>query len=108
MTDVVHDRQFLDELPEDLHQVPREILLKTWPEENCIPNLEAYRENLLGIGFRYVRVEDITEVSYSAFHRYLDRQAEAQFAESDDVQLLRERMKLPGKTNPWCMVYAIK
>jgi MPBQ/MSBQ methyltransferase len=86
-----------------------------WPEENYMPNLETYRDNLSQIGFKHVRVEDITEFSMTAVMKCLVRKLEREFDRKRDYKVLEDAMSvlngnspwMPGKCS-WCMAYAIK
>jgi MPBQ/MSBQ methyltransferase len=84
----------------------------TWPKENCLPSLDAYRESLLEIGFTYVRVEDTTEYSVDAMYDYRLRAAERKFDGTTNYAPLKEAMALQSRWRPgsstWCMAYAIK
>jgi ubiquinone/menaquinone biosynthesis C-methylase UbiE len=103
MSDVLlHDGRILELYPGEW---PKEI----WPEENFLPNLESYRADLHNIGFRHVRIEDITEETVSGFSRYQIRKAEQEFDRNPDakaLEALMDRRWHQGWT--WCMVYAIK
>lgn len=108
MSDMVHDRYLLDHLPADL---PKEAWKEVWPEENWWPNLEVYRENLLRIGFRYVRIEDSTEFCTTALYKFLTKKAEREFGKTQDFKILEALMKAPyqgGRGATCCMVYAIR
>lgn len=39
-------------------------------EANYLPDIQAYRDLLVGLGFRNVRIADVTEVSWYPFFRY--------------------------------------
>jgi MPBQ/MSBQ methyltransferase len=78
-----------------------------YPKENYLPNLDAYRDSLTSIGFRYVRVEDSTEVSLNALSEFLitrqERDARA------DVESLRARVTpMATPITACCLAYAIK
>jgi MPBQ/MSBQ methyltransferase len=104
MSDMVHDRNLLDRLPAEW---PIEVWKEVWPEENWWPNLEVYRENLLEIGFKYVRIEDSTEFCVVAIRNFVIKKAEMEF----DTKILERVMKAHchvGLGVTCCMVYAIK
>ena len=75
----------------------------TWPEENCLSGIAAYKELLLGKGFSYVRIEDITEHKEAAFRAFCIKKAERE----KDYEMLKLLMDdTPIGTH--CMVYAIR
>jgi MPBQ/MSBQ methyltransferase len=81
------------------------------PKENHLPNLDAYRESLLEVGFKYVRVEDCTEFSVNAADSYVIRTEEMEFGRRQDCVAL-ERIRIATlhrrAFSPGCLVYAIK
>ena len=80
--------------------------------ENYLPDLDAYRDSMLSVGFKHVRVEDSTEHSIDRFHDYEMRRREKEFERThdycslDEITMLTRSRSCGGKT--WCMVYAIK
>lgn len=105
---VVHDPAFIS-------LIPLVFVEGSWPEENCLKNLDAYREGLLKAGFRYARVEDTTEHSITALSEFEMREAEREAAETPDYDILGLRNTQDvfrggfwrnGWT--WCNAYAIK
>lgn len=81
------------------------------PKDNYLPNLDAYQENLLKVGFKYVRVEDCTELTMNSSTDYLIRMAENDFDRTQDSKFLEgiKTLKRRAKAfSPVCMVYAIK
>jgi MPBQ/MSBQ methyltransferase len=86
-----------------------------WPKDNYMPDLKIYRSMMLEIGFRHVRVEDITESSMVAAARCLIKKKEQEFAYKRDYRLLAQAVSEFGESSPWmpgncswCMVYAIR
>jgi ubiquinone/menaquinone biosynthesis C-methylase UbiE len=87
------------------------IFIDAHPKENYLPNLDAYRENLFKIGFRYFRVEDITEHYELGFRNYEIRRVEREFEKKRDYKLLEQAMRTtrtPEFCFAGCFVYAIK
>lgn len=80
------------------------------PKENYLPSLDAYREDVLKVGFKYVRVEDATEFSVKSLHRHEVKRMEREFEKKRDYKILEEIMQsqryVDGTTV--CLVYAIK
>lgn len=80
------------------------------PKENYLPSLDAYREDVLKVGFKYVRVEDATELSVKSLHRHEVKRMEREFEKKRDYKILEEIMQgqryVDGTTV--CFVYAIK
>lgn len=105
MSDVVlHDHHLPDLFPPEWPK-------GCWPNENYLPDLEAYRKNLLETGFRHVRVEDSTDLSVTAFLAFHIKRAEGEFGERHDYATLEELMNQKLRWSrcwTWCMVYAIK
>ena len=82
--------------------------LAAFPRENYLPNLEAYREDMLKIGFKHVRLEDMTALSWDAFfNSYLVKKAEAE-REFEKKRDYRRLMTYPRTCIASCLVYAIK
>lgn len=78
-----------------------------YPKENYLPDLDAYRDSLTSVGFRYVRVEDSTEVSLNAFSEFLMTRRERDTGA--DVESLRAMMSpMPTPITACCLAYAIK
>jgi MPBQ/MSBQ methyltransferase len=105
----LHDVIFLDP---DLPDAPNP---EIWPKENYMASLDVYREKLLEVGFRYVRVEDITEFSMVAAVRYLARKLEKELDRKRSPDALSNAMHAMSDSNPWmpancrwCFGYAIK
>lgn len=101
---VIHD---LDLLPPDI----RSKTTATLPKENCLPSLDAYRDDLLQIGFRHVRVEDSTELSVIPLMQYRLRNVENEFDRKQDVERLQDLSNPHSywrRAWTWCMAYAIK
>ncbi len=109
MSDIVlHDYALLDSL------LPGS-LKETWPEQNCLPDLQAYREALRAIGFRHVRIEDTTEYCIASWIRWRTQKAERDFDRDgpkilEQLRALEELTSKPGRARAWswCMVHAIK
>jgi len=86
-----------------------------WPKENYMPSLDIYKQNLIEVGFRHVRVEDVTEHSTIAAMRFLVRKYERELNPRSDMKELEAAMKAlegAGPTMPdncsTCLAYAIK
>lgn len=78
-----------------------------YPKENYLPNLDAYRDNLTNVGFRYIRVEDSTEVNMNALSETLiTRQERDTRADVESLQAMVNLMAIPITT--CCMAYAVK
>jgi MPBQ/MSBQ methyltransferase len=78
-----------------------------FPKENYLPNLDAYRANLKSAGFRYVRVEDSTEVNMNALNEHLiTKQERDARADIESLQTMVNRVANP--VTVCCMAYAIK
>jgi len=103
MSDVfMHDDQIVNMYPGEW---PAEI----WPKVNYLPNLDTYRDNLSRIGFRHVRLEDITEDTMAGFLNFQIKKMEREFDKNPDykgLEGLMDRRWYDCWT--WCMVYAIK
>ena len=109
---VFHNHACLDTLGPDL------------PKENCLENLDCYRINLLEIGFKWVRIDDITEFSMTAALRFLVSEAMRSTTRSPEVESkdgVRNHMTVNGALDAitnhspwkpvncsWCLVYAVK
>lgn len=105
--DAMERRIRREPLPEDLQNT----LIAAFPRDNYLPDLHAYRESLLRAGFRYVRVEDSTELSYDAIAKYEIRRAEREFETTRDVSALDRATDTAYENRTCiagCMVYAIK
>jgi len=77
------------------------------PEENYLPDVNAYREDLVKIGFGDVRVEDTTESCLKAYLSHMARRLEG--------ETRKQYKALQDLDHPWwsfvfasCMVYAVK
>jgi MPBQ/MSBQ methyltransferase len=78
--------------------------------ENYLPNLDAYKQNLLRIGYRHVRVEDSTKYSMEPFVDFVTRYMEDDF---DNIDVAKKRFyddvdRLRALHPTCCMVYAVK
>lgn len=81
------------------------------PRENYLPDLNAYRESLLQVGFKYVRVEDCTELTITAATNYMIRMFEKEFGKRQDSEVLediRNAKRHAESLFSGAMVYAIK
>lgn len=81
------------------------------PKENYLPNLDAYRENLRKVGFKYLRVEDCTAFTMTPSTKYLIRIAEERFDGTRDAKVLEDIRKIELRAKaftPGCLVYATK
>ena len=89
--------------------LPPDIPLEILPPENVLQSLVVYRQQILDAGFRYVRVEDTTELSVVAFQKYRTRVAERDFDRTNDCENLAYSYdsRSPGAWT-WCMTYVIK
>lgn len=86
-----------------------------WPKENYMPNLDSYRNDLSRVGFKHVRVDDITEFSQIAATKFLVRKLERELDKRPNYKLLEETMSAANGNSPWmpdncswCMAFAIK
>jgi hypothetical protein len=86
-----------------------------WPKENYLPDLDAYRENLLRVGFRHVRVEDISQFSFNSLMEYAVRKSEKDIDKKHNHQALENAMAALRGRSAWmppscscCLVFAIK
>jgi MPBQ/MSBQ methyltransferase len=78
-----------------------------YPKENYLPNLDAYRDNLTSVGFRYVRVEDSTELSLNALSEFLiTRQERDTRGDVESLQAMVNPMVTP--ITACCLAYAVK
>lgn len=81
------------------------------PRENYLPNLDAYRESLLKVGFSYVRVDDCTDLTGTAACDHVIRMQEREYIRRQDRKILesiRKTMLHYQACYQWCMVCAIK
>jgi MPBQ/MSBQ methyltransferase len=84
-----------------------------WPEENRLPDLDAYKESLTSAGFRYVRIEDVTEQTISAWVKFRLRKEEKDLDRSQNYVVLNNLLTLEKRMSTnrgcsWCMVFAVK
>lgn len=86
-----------------------------WPKENYLPNLAVYEENLKKLGFRHVRVDDITEYSMTPVMKYVVGKLENEFDRRPDFKALETATQSLKGYNPWmpgscswCMAFVIK
>jgi len=103
---VLHDFKFLETA------FPGESYI-SWPQENCVPDLAAYRDSLLQAGFSYVRVLDVTDNAVCAWMRFRIKQLEQDASAADGYSVLENHRRLEQFTRAqspwsWCMVFAIK
>src|SRR5581483_4926866 len=78
-----------------------------YPKENYLPNLDAYRDSLTSVGFRYARVEDSTAASLNALSEFLVTRQERDARV--DVGSLQAAMSPPATPiTACCLAYAIK
>jgi ubiquinone/menaquinone biosynthesis C-methylase UbiE len=77
------------------------------PKENYLPDLDRYRELLVELGFRYIRVEDITERSVQAKIRFLTASMERNGSESK-LELWQKYLQSEYPTWRCCLVFAMK
>ena len=104
MLDILFDYDLLESLDSDVDA-------SVFPRENYLPNLDAYREGLLKVGFRHVRVDDCTVLTGNAVCKYLIRLLEREFGKTEDAKLferIRTTELIYKACSPWCMVYAVK
>lgn len=81
------------------------------PRENYLPSLDAYRESLLKVGFRYVRVDDCTDLTAKAGCNYVVRLLEREFGRTQNPKVLdqiRHITSIYKAGFAWGMIYAIK
>jgi ubiquinone/menaquinone biosynthesis C-methylase UbiE len=99
MSDILYDHHLLNSLGQ------------SHPKENYLSGLDAYLECLSRVGFKYVRVDDITDYCFGQYHAYLARKAEGDFERSKDYKLLEYAAGGREATRhciACCMAYAIK
>jgi len=106
MLDTLFDYEFLER--ESDSTFPKDI----YPRENELPDLPTYRARLLEVGFRYVRIEDCTELTGNAACEHVVKELEREFGRTKDVRIL-ERIasiqKLYRKVcKAWALIHAIK
>ena len=77
------------------------------PKDNYLPNIDAYEEILREVGFKYVRMEDITEYSVKARMGALIEQLERERDESS-VSLLSAITRTDMPSIHCYLVFAIK
>ena len=86
-----------------------------WPKENCLPNLDCYRDSLRDAGFKEVRVEDITQFSAMPALDFLAGEATRHLRKTRSLKPMQDAMRgLSAKSpwNPqncsWCLAYAVR
>ena len=86
-----------------------------WPKENYMATLQSYKSQLLALGFKHVRIEDVTEFSVIALARCLIRKLEKDSDRMSQDEALEFNMSILEGRSPWapqncafCLVYAIK
>jgi MPBQ/MSBQ methyltransferase len=89
--------------------------MEIWPRENYLPDIDTYGKNLAKIGFKYVRVDDVTEFSMAAMMKFLVRKLEREVDRKQNYQRLENAANMLNGNGPWmpgncswCMAYAIK
>jgi MPBQ/MSBQ methyltransferase len=90
-----------------LDVIPSDWPKDAWPKENCLPDLDAYRANMRKVGFGHVRVEDITDLSLTAYRKFRIRDAEMTFDERRDYKMLGDLTNVQTR-GVLCLAYAIK
>jgi ubiquinone/menaquinone biosynthesis C-methylase UbiE len=88
-----------------------EIQAAILPRENYLPNLDAYRDILRKVGFKYVRIEDCTESTIKAATNYVIRVTEMEFGKRSDREVLDDIQKARAHADSFIaggIVYAIK
>jgi len=114
MSDLLCDYDALENSIKNAEEIPerfKESFVAAVPKENYLQDLDAYREMLLKAGFRYVRVEDSTELSTRALENYEIKRAEREFQRTRNYLALDSIMKAARQARvvtAGCMVYAIK
>jgi len=98
MSDMLYDKYWLD------------LIGPAHPKENYLKDLEAYRELLREIGFKYIRVEDSTDFGMKALAQFETRRLETHFCKRPEREVLEEIEKWRDASDHMicCMVYAIK
>lgn len=79
----------------------------SFPEENYLPDVNAYRESLTEIGFKYVRAEDSTEWCLKPLMEFSIREMEKEFDRERDYAIFKQ-LRAPRNYLASCMIYAIK
>lgn len=77
-------------------------------KENYLPDMNAYRECLRDIGFRYVRLEDSTHVATDALFRVIERRYEQHFEDEHAKWDYEAMLQFAAAQPKCCMVWAIK
>jgi len=77
-------------------------------KENYVPNLESYRESLLGVGFKYVRVEDSTNFGTDRLFKVIAKRLERNFDNIDNKRDYELMQRFAAAQPTCCMAYAIK
>ena len=81
------------------------------PKENYLPDLRAYRDAMLSVGFTYVRIDDCTDLTGKAACSYVVKMLEKEFGTTGDPKVL-DRINyiqyIYKAAFAWGMVYAIK
>jgi cyclopropane fatty-acyl-phospholipid synthase-like methyltransferase len=80
-----------------------------WPDENRLPSVAAYKDQLLRAGFRHVRVENTTQFGWGAWIDFSIKQAERELDYQALEQLqLQNEMIIARRAMSSCMAFAIK
>jgi cyclopropane fatty-acyl-phospholipid synthase-like methyltransferase len=83
-------------------------LYPTLFKENYLPSVEAYRESLLRVGFRYARVEDSTKFAADGLFRVITKRLEENFDSIANRRDYEAMQKYASAQPTSCMAYAIK
>jgi ubiquinone/menaquinone biosynthesis C-methylase UbiE len=78
------------------------------PQENYLPDLDAYSNELRKIGFSYIRVEDSTELATEPLFRVIKQRLEQNFENRHARLDYEDMLGFASATPLCCMVYAIK
>lgn len=85
--------------------------LRTLPRENYLPDLNAYKESLLEVGFKHVRVVDCTQDTVHAVTAWEIETLEKQLGNRLDEGILEKIAAARGRLAilpAGCLVFAIK
>lgn len=103
MLDVLYDYDALYALDSDHASIV--------PRENYLPDLDAYRDSLLKVGYSYLRVEDCTELTGNAACAHVVRMQEREYGRTPDPVILESIKKTVLSyqvCTHWGMILAIK
>ena len=77
-------------------------------QENYVPDVNAYRESLAAVGFRYARVEDTTQLATYGLFRAITKRLERNFDNPNNKRDYELMQKYAAAQPKCCMAFAIK